>query len=357
MLGTILFASSLFKTGSLMFMLTSHDSLKGMRNMLKMNASVKRLEDVRDLFNFYSENHVLGRDQNLARWMFQLETGFSVAELRKDDSLVAMFAYIRSDGRFRDSRSDLTIFGAGWAASADAPGSGAILLKQVLKSLDADFIAVGLSDASKAIYSQMKMEMGKLRNFHFFDSVQSAREWGCWHQQTSTAHGPSGHIFEEVAEQLGRDSTVLDSVISRYPSRSIDYLRQRFLSHPEFGYKTQMITNDGNPICIAAFRLVDTPKGNILRLVDLLIWPGVEAAQLNLVFEELLRRSMAAVLDYRLSGQDVQLLSKVLFPDDCEAIIPHLVSPIKWENTTLDFVCTRQFEHLSRADGDQDRPN
>ena len=314
----------------------------------------KNLEEVLSLYSYYRKDHILSRNKNLAEWMFKFEESYTVASLYRSEQLVAMFGYIRSDSKFGGSGIPLTIYGAGWAGSDDAPGAAMILLQSTLRELKANFVAIGLSEVAVRLYQERNYQIGQFRNFHLAINSSAGSSFGC---KNIVEIDKTGLQELDILDVEKCPKHFFEELFAKYPSRSSHFLTNRYSQSPSFDYHQRVISVHGIPISYISYRWVVTTKGPIMRVLDLLIWPKRKISDVQASIHKLLSENSDAILDYRMAGQDSLVLSQILCDESCSAVIPHLVSPLVWEPSVLLFAANFEPTYLSRADGDQDREN
>lgn len=303
-------------------------------------------------FNTWQPSHILSRHNELIDWMFLRKNGYTVATISKDDRLIAFFAYVLPN--IQDQNQLALINGAGWWASNDAPGAGMAVLRFALGNLPGEFVALGLSETSKALYRREKFQLSRLRNYHLVAS-NTADAWGCSNIRTYPCAGALVSANEVLNSSASRQQ--LRALWTKYPSRSAEFMSWRYETHPVLDYQQQVHFFEGRMTFWATYRVIQTDRGAILRLIDLLIWPDTSSSNVANGLSLLLFQSGCTAIDYRYSGFDSGLLREIFCEEGCPAELPHRVSPIDWRSTIVDTVSSSPIAHLTRGDGDQDRPN
>ena len=316
--------------------------------------------EVAEAFQNLRPNHIVARSQEVADQLLKVRDEYCVAQIRKNGDQVAMFAYIPAHSELAKKIRHRVVHGAGWWASRDHPGSGALLIQRTLAHLESKFLAVGLTEDALGVYRQLGWSLGKLRNFHLCDHLSGDSQWSCNPGKRSSRPSNSELAIGFAPwTSDSKNSLAHQRIFDRYLLRSKQFFEQRFINHPQLDYTVEECSVEGNVVCLMAYRLIPTEYGTILRLIDLLIEPRLNSSELFLILDKLKYRTCASVVDYKMFGEDLAVVEGAMKGPTCSFALPQLVSPVVWQDVTLQFVCTdeRLKGYISRADGDQDRAN
>lgn len=153
----------------------------------------------------------------------------------------------------------------------------------------------------------------------------------------------------------------------RYPitiERSSAYLSWRFWRHPFFDYEKIVVFEGGEPRGFLIFRIEGSQEFRIMRIIDWVAESGWECQLLQAFLEAAFKNSVHAV-DF-FSSNDIY--EKALFKSGFFLVsgtsfekFPILFSPLSYRrwfiNIESDFIKSLNDCFLTKADGDQDRPN
>lgn len=322
--------------------------------------TTREFREVAEAFRKLRCDHVVARSKDVADQLLKVENRYCVAQMKKNDELIAMFAYTPVMSNIANKFGNRVIYGAGWWASRKFPGSGAALIQRTLAHLEAKFLAVGLTDEALGLYRTMGWSLESLRNLHLCNNLPSDSPWSCMSEGDSRGSTDATLEIRFASwESAVNKPDAYQQIFDRYVLRDEHFYEERFINHPQLNYFVEECSIEGEVVCLMAYRLISTEHGVILRLIDLLIDRRLDSAELSLILERLKLRVQASVLEYRMFGQDLAVVEGAMRGPTCSFPIPQLVSPVVWEDSTLEFVCTdeRLMGHVTRADGDQDRAN
>ncbi|MBO6576982.1 MAG: hypothetical protein JJ896_15560 [Rhodothermales bacterium] len=303
----------------------------------------------------WQKGHVFVRHPELLRWQHQdpddAEALTFVLALR-DGELLGLLGFIPFR-RFDPAADWKDLALAVWKVRDDAaaPGLGLQLLNTVKRIRRPDLIcAVGISDMVVPIYRALGYTVGPMAHAALFPEIGP--------------DGPAGgvpDVAREHASGAGKLTITrklpenLPPVASR-PRKSLDYLRARYAEHPWYEY--QFAHNDD---ALLVLRKVDSPKGAVLRIVDLVGDAGA-LASCTPALRALTREQECAYLDLVHYGvPDEALPGWVEVREHAELVLPNYFEPFEQRNVPLRMAFKAGAGSLPirllRGDTDQDRPN
>ena len=158
-----------------------------------------------------------------------------------------------------------------------------------------------------------------------------------------------------------------DRVNNRFPvtvERSSEYIHWRFITHPFFSYIYLTAQQNGVPIGFIIGKIEESEGFRIARIIDMI---AADSAELPLLQEFLAvaRRETALVVDFLLSGHFYDNALALLgffnaMGTDFERF-PILFSPMTFKKVSVNigYDIAAPFDDcfMTKADGDQDRPN
>jgi hypothetical protein len=266
------------------------------------------------------------------------------------------------------------LFLAIWKIRDDArtPGLGLQLLNWLTRHRKPEMIAaIGLSSMVIPIYYALGYTVGELD--HYVLLRRSATKFTV---ADGVAPGlipplqtvdPGLRVVRLTAEATTDvDCATLDRLCScQIPRKSWAYLRNRYLCHPFYCYRLNLILADGEPMIILVWRRVEAGGSAVLRLVDVLGDDKV-IARCGAILQQLLGEEEAEYIDIYFHGLSTSALLAAGFVDrraNPGLVIPNYFEPYMRSNVDLSF-CYRMSAsapplpvRLMRGDSDQDRPN
>jgi hypothetical protein len=159
-----------------------------------------------------------------------------------------------------------------------------------------------------------------------------------------------------------RTGSLADVFANSRPRKSVDYVVARYVEHPEYRYRVEVVTDAGRPRSVVVWRRVDTDDASVLRIVDVIGDDEVLGACRSL-FLERLRGEDAEYIDVYHHGLLGAALARAGFLDRHEQpglIVPCYFEPFLRQNVEIDFAVSSSGAgkvRLLRGDSDQDRPN
>lgn len=272
-----------------------------------------------------------------------------------------------------------------WTRRPDCRGLGMPLMLKALESSDVTAIC-GANEIAQPIYKKLE--------FHTVDDVpQWSRGFDAASLGELLAVGP--YSQEESAEWLATcggfvpdysESLAIESArevpsdwndcwreLARSmvcASRDADYLRHRFQNHPRFRYQMDFVRRDGKLCGAVVWRLIGTTGGGlVLRIVELLGDATATAALASHICRQADYYGVAYAEFHgtgRIAGES---LASCGFIQAGESRLPALFQPLSFSRTHLRLALKAPRSeaiqsafsgddlYVTRADGDQDRPN
>lgn len=333
----------------------------------------------------HGENHVL-RNRALFEWCFLRNNNYEEANVigaYHNDELVSLLGYIPSFFRFEEE-----LIGGAWMAHWMTKeeyrfGIGALLMRKIT-----EMFPVAAGQGASSMNEQIVKKMG----FEFRERIPKVIF--IFNPDVVGAHANFGyHVFREPQQRSpsidGLKSPVLDQEFcpdwTNYPSlkygtlRNADYINRRYINYPFFDYK---VVKRGPPSApsLSVSRLVDATTnsgskafkvGRILEFFFAETAAGIQIAQEHIsdLLADLKHAGCDYVDFYSTSQTCIEFLVKNGFIHDPDGSLPSLLDPInltrKYQNFELfigrdlkqKYPNAHQAFYVTRADGDQDRPN
>lgn len=146
------------------------------------------------------------------------------------------------------------------------------------------------------------------------------------------------------------------------PTKSINFIQNRYLSYPYFKYQCYEIYKNEKAIAVIILRKFEYKNKNILKIIDFF---GEKKNFKNLknVFLYLLKKNKSEAIDFYHCGIEDKFIKKAGFKDKekyKEVIIPEWFNPFYKKNIDYYYAYknkTKKSIRLFKGDGDRDRPN
>jgi len=250
-------------------------------------------------------------------------------------------------------------------------GVGPLLVKAVFDTPNPVLVS-GYNEVSSRLYAHFRSgwkEAGALRRFmKVLDPAHSLVK-NCNVPRVSETGTEEKQEF--FIEEVHRADSSFDALWSRTRDRyqctierSSEYLNWRFFTHPHLRYEVHAIRKSGDLCGFVVSRKEEDQGFGIVRIIDLVASEGYETK----LFREVIRRARdekAAMIDFMHSGScyDSALAATGFFDTAGTdfAAFPAVFSPISWERTSIcvayDLDQPLDQWYVTKADGDQDRPN
>jgi hypothetical protein len=333
---------------------------------------VARDDDRADVLEFLREHwrrdHVFVRRPELMDWQHRTREGdLNFILARGDGAIAGLLGFIPT--RHYDADVDADVFLAIWKVRDDLSGSGLGL--QLLQALrrhlrPTTIAAIGLSEMVLPIYRALRYTVGLMDHHVLFNpDIDNFRialgvpDHG--RAITQDADNGADVAFVPWSEAVRADS-LAHVFANSAPRKSVDYVVARYVEHPEYRYRIEVVTRSGRPQSVVVWRRVDTEGAAVLRIVDVIGDDEILGACREL-FVERLRAENAEYIDVYHHGLSGAALARAGFLDrheHPELIVPCYFEPLVRQNVELDFAVRSSAAgevRLLRGDSDQDRPS
>jgi acyl carrier protein len=337
----------------------------------------------------YGEEYVLSANDAYFRWQYAAPTVAQGEHINLrlaivEGQIAGCLGYIPIDVAVM-GRTLRGAWLANWMVDPDRRdlGIGPLLVRDVAAEFDIT-LALGASHDAHHILSRMGWtDFGMLhRHICILDREKAAMLTG-----TGQLEWPT--VLRSVGEQLAPGSTI--AVVDRFDQsvtklwertwgrqemaagtcRSAKFLNWRYAEHPQFDYHLFEARTLGECTGIAVYRLeqVRNMSVRIGRLMELVALPEIQGCLLDAVLDHARAAEAAAVDFFCGSTQAFGLFARRGFlPGDhpATAQIPLLFQPIDRRRIGITFLADLQNIpdaneitdwYVTKADGDQDRPN
>jgi len=338
---------------------------------------------LRFIQEYWRSDHVFVNNPELMRWQHQSpdfpkeDLTFVIGRrVNADNSseILALLGYMPFR-RFDPNADGTELALAIWKVRDDAgaPGLGLQLLKTIQRKLSPSLIcAIGISQVVGPIYKALGYTVDALSHIALFPILAPQGNTVAIGVPLSArrliADDPDVDIQPIIGASLPLGVSVDDInnlAIANLPSKSWNYVLNRYSRHPQYEYEIRIVKVDGHLRAIIVWRQVYAPMGSILRIVDVIGDPSVLAR----CGAALRRELMAAQCEYMdlmhwgVSSDELVSGGFVNLADHDGLVLPNYFEPFEQRNVRIEIAfrvdpnCSHKKLFLYRADSDQDRPN
>lgn len=330
-------------------------------------------KDRADILAFLQEHwrrdHVFVRRPELMDWQHRAPDGrLNFVLARGEGEIAALLGFIPT--QHYDPDVDADVFLAIWKVRDDLSGTGLGL--QLLQALrrhlrPSTIAAIGLSEMVLPIYRALRYTVGQLDHHVLFNpDVETFRiAQGVLAPVPAPALGDA-EVEADVAFVAWQEAVDLPSLTEVFahsrPRKSVTYVQARYVDHPEYSYRVEVMTDAGRPRGIIVWRKVEADGTAVLRIVDVIGDDEILGASRELLLQRL-RDEGAEYIDVYHHGLSEAALSRAGFLDrhrHPQLVVPCYFEPLVRQNVELDFAvrsdATENLRFL-RGDADQDRPS
>lgn len=326
----------------------------------------------------WSSTHIFTQRPDVFAWQYLQSDGRLNMVIAEDDTppdtpVLGVLGFIPL-GRFAPTLGDRDLMLAIWKVREQGapPGLGLRLLKFLQAELSPRLIAaIGTSKMVRPIYEVLGYEVGELRHSALFhpgrrEALRVARG------VPASAFEPAVQVPARALELVPIDesaSTRLRDAVDRVarvtpPTKSWDYLVQRYLRHPWYRYETHAVRCESEVVAVVVWRAVEAAGARVLRIVDIVgdtAWLG----DARFALQQAVVARDAEYVDLVQWGVDESALEGGGFVGTSthpELVLPNYFSPFEPRNVEIELAFklvdgSGSPVQLYRADSDQDRPN
>ena len=230
----------------------------------------------------------------------------------------------------------------------------------------------GMNDMAKILFGKISgFKLGRLNHFYIINKTKSKFELVgnfdgnyCYNiSEFGNKDLSNGKKIEKASMKDLHENPSIISLFSdskRIPTKSIEYINNRFLNHPIYTYKIFKIVKSREILGLIITRIQSYNNSRAIRIVD---YYGDEKYMEGLLteFQKLLVKYDAEYIDFYNHGFSEETMSRSGFlrrEKGSEIIVPNYFEPFEKRNIDLDFLCRSDVDFtICRADSDQDRPN
>jgi hypothetical protein len=316
---------------------------------------------------FWKKDHLFVEETSVFDWQHKESYTYNCMKAKKGGSLVGVQTFIPQN-HFDHNLSDDQIFLTLWAVTeSQGIGVGLRLFKKIISEFKPRFIGVvGINDRLIPFHKWQGFKVGIMNH-----SVALSP----YHNSFKVAKVPlnykikGGIIDKEITykkitiEDLKRSET--DDIFSyQWPTKSVNYVINRYLKHPTYSYDIFALYKNENLLALFVLRPISKYDRTVLRIID--YYGSNETISSSYVFiKDVLKKYNAEYLDMYSFGVSLDALEDaglMRIQNGKELIIPNYFEPFLRENINIAYAYKAEHHphppiRLFKGDGDQDRPS
>ena len=313
------------------------------------------------LHDHWSSRHVFCRDKVI--FDFQHDTpgddyNFVIAVHNDTGEIHAVLGYILPstyDHRYEEVPE--AVYGALWKVRDDVKNNeigklGLGVLSFLLKKYpESDYITLGLSSDSQAIYEALHFDFGKMNHYYIASADQIDFQL-CKDPLISKCEANGEYELRYLED-------VLEDFDPYYhPLKDKEYITNRYLKHPYYEYKLLGIIRNEEVLAIWVIRICKAQGSCCLRIVDM-IGDISKIADISGNVQDFLKENGLEYADCYNYGIKKECFEKIGFQEvSGETIIPNYFEPFEKRNVDIHYAAyAKKPIVIFKGDGDQDRPN
>ena len=308
----------------------------------------------------WRENHILSFNNGLIDFQHGNDGGYNfVIAKNQYNDITAILGFIPLSQYDAGLGDTANIWLAIWKVDEAnaAPGTGFALLKWLEKHFKPNSIgSIGINKNVKRIYDILGYRAGVLK--HYYITNPSVSDFKIIEPgdagRTSVGRQSPLSVVREIErkdlEQLTFDAS---------PQKSINFIHNRYLSHPVYKYILLGIYTDTALKAVIVARKIVVKSAACLRIVDIQ-GSYAEIGNLRNGIAELLNKHKCEYIDCLNHGIAEETFSKWGFSLKAgSTIIPEYFEPFVKKNIDIMFAYKSKEEKyiIFKGDSDQDRPN
>jgi hypothetical protein len=332
------------------------------------------VSDISEIMEFigkeWKADHVLSKSRELFLWQYDRqengELNFLLA--RNSKKLVGILGLTFNSQYCKTKITNDIKWLSMWKVTPEAQTGTGLRLLNLAESIFPTFGigTVGCTIKALQIYKSLGYLTGELAHFyypnlnHVFDN-SSIYNFGS--QELRKSHQQDLELFVESVEQ-NLTLKKLDLHLNMSPevgqSKPSAYIINRYLNHPFYEYQLKLIIDsNGSEIGFIIFRVSQTHKGNVLRVLELVM--NRKDTDVSSALEKLLVQYNCQYADFYtkiVHGDNIYENGLMQVEDSMN--LPNLFEPLIFQKSKKYFAIKLIQEtsiQITRGDCDQDRPN
>ena len=228
--------------------------------------------------------------------------------------------------------------------------------------------SIGLSNDAIKVYKALRSFVNTVNQYYILnDSIENFKIAKVGNDKKLNKRENTSIKKVEIKDNFDLKALTEESIqVGDYrPKKSIEYLKNRYLYHPIYKYKSWGIFVEDKLKAIWIIRVVEIGVAKTLRIVDMY---GAEAETLPCLYNEiqdLLSKYQAEYIDCLNYGFSKEVFETIGFTkldtSTNEIIIPNYFEPFEQQNISLYFTYKLKDKNdryvIFKGDSDQDRPN
>jgi hypothetical protein len=311
---------------------------------------------------YWNENHIFCKSKEIFEFQHgKAERGyydFLVAVHKETEEFHAVLGFIRSslydDGE--DYENPQAIYGALWKVREDVRNKEigklglAVLFELVNLFPNSVYITLGLSKYSQSIYKAMHYDFGIMTHYYIANKNKKNYEI-IVNPHFSSAQSKCECRIERMADAVEIENRFI-------PSKTPEYIRNRYLRHPFYKYELLGIYRGEELLSEWIIRKISVGDANCIRIIDMV----GDLEHIENISEQLtlfMENENCEYIDCYNHGVSPECFIKMGFVEkDGDTVVPNYFEPFEKTNVDIYYAAYRKDGIvIFKGDADQDRPS
>lgn len=329
---------------------------------IRLSKSIDKKRIIDFIFNNWSKNHIFVKDNSFFEYEFEFKQviNFVIAENSQED-IMGILGFIQYSEYFTNS----DIFTVMWMVSDKSKDlTLGLKLYYFLLSLKPKSISsVGVNDKTLKFYDYLGFKTGKLKHYYYLNNVLENYHISKINKISKTLNENADLTRIKLIEFKGKNvfdkKYFLHLINYNNISKSINYLKKRYLRHPYYNYKFFHLIESNSVKAMMVAREQKYLNYKVLRIIDY-FGPSKALGYIRDEFKKIMFINNYEYIDFYQFGLNEEDLQQAGFiENDFANIIPNYFEPYILENIEINYITNVKNGsiYLFKGDGDQDRPN
>jgi len=255
------------------------------------------------------------------------------------------------------SKKDIWVTNFSVKSSHRGNGIGNKLIKYLLNSYDKEsFGSPGISDMAFPMFKKHGFKTGYLNHYYILNNeLESYSLIGNVNKNNAHYNMPRVPNSYRFLEVHTLDSIHIEINDSIKPSKSIDFVKNRYSNHPLVKYRFFVVNNNSTNICLLVIRKVEVNNSSCLRIVDIV---GNYSSIKYIDFEKFIKNEQVEYIDCYNYGVEERIFYNAGFiKKEGKVIVPDHFEPFEKRNIPINYAYKYEGEYIIfKGDGSLDRP-
>tara|TARA_E500000178_G_C16965821_1_gene728353 strand:- start:368 stop:1384 length:1017 start_codon:yes stop_codon:yes gene_type:complete len=321
-----------------------------------------------NLLKKYNSKHLFLKNKSFFKWQYSnknIYNGYIFSKLNKFSAFQLFVPYNKYDPSLTKS-----VFLTNFYSQGIHLAAGYIVFKKILKNLSPDFIgSSGIWNKNLLNYHhKLGFKTGEMNHFVMVSPYKKNFKILNFHTRKEKI---KRNLSTKITNDLTNYKVITDKNLFKLsykikfdftPIKSLKYINNRYLKHPEFKYHVYSFSKKNMSIkSMMVFRVLKNKSSSIIKIVEFFGEDKYIPDYYKLILS-LLKNYKSEYISFYNFGVEKKIILKSgfnLIKDNIE-VYPDLFNPLVKKNVVLNFAY-KNFEsrnvRLFLGDGDRDRPS